>query len=252
MRRHLTLTKGFIAEHSPRAGPESSWNELVLTRSCDLHAKVGCDGVGSYEEIKVDVPIGVGPPRSKYEYEAPELQVIRKADAQLTDEEKATLKSSFDTIDIDGSGTIDQKEFNGAMKLAFASRSWLEHPDKLETPSDETLDAEFKKCDTDGNGTIELEEFYAVFTAIKRGEDGGLLGKMGGGFAAVLGDVADGAVAGAKFAWTPFAFAWGATGGKVVEAVSGEAEAVRVGVRVHDKCENCQSLYEAKGGCALM
>ena len=167
--------------------------------------------------------------------------------AELTDEEKVQLKANFDAIDTDGSGTLDMKEFTEAMKLAFA-----EHPDKPEMPSDEALEAEFKKCDTDESGTIELEEFYAVFTAIKRGEDGGLLGKMGGGFAAVLGDVADGAVAGAKFAWTPFAFAWGATGGKVVEAVSGEAEAVRVGVRVHDKCENCQSLYEAKGGCALM
>ena len=85
MRRHLTLTKGFIADGTLTKGAaessESSWNELVLTPgdSCDLHARVGCDGVGSYEEIKVDVPIGVGPPRSKHEYEAPGSQVISKA-----------------------------------------------------------------------------------------------------------------------------------------------------------------------------
>jgi hypothetical protein len=149
---------------------------------------------------------------------APAADAANK-DAQLTDEEKVQLKANFDAIDADSSGTLDLKEFNEAMKLAFA-----EHPDKPEMPSDEALEAEFKKCDTDNSGTIELEEFYAVFTAIKRGEDGGLLGKMGGGFAAVLGDVADGAVAGAKFAWTPFQFAWDVTGGKVVEAVSGEGE----------------------------
>jgi hypothetical protein len=58
-----------------------------------------------------------------------------------------------------------------------------------------------------------VKEFYAVFAKIKRGEDGGLLGKMGGGFSRVIGDVADGAVAGAKFVWTPFQFAWDATKG---------------------------------------
>ena len=56
-----------------------------------------------------------------------------------------------------------------------------------------------------------MKEFYAVFAKIKRGEDGGLLGKIGGGFSSVIGDVADGAVAGVNFVWTPFQFAWDAT-----------------------------------------
>ena len=115
-------------------------------------------------------------------------------DFRLTAEEKAQLKGNFDSIDANGSGALDRSEFKAAMELAFAK-----HPNKPPMPSDAALEEEFNKCDTDGNGTIELDEFYEVFAKTKRGEDGGLLGKMGGGFSTVTGN---------KFTWTPFQFAW--------------------------------------------
>ena len=91
----------------------------------------------------------------------------------LTVEEKAELKANFDAIDTDKGGTLDRYEFKAAMELAFAK-----HPDKPTMPSDDVLKQEFNRCDTDKNGTIDLDEFLEVFAKVKRGEDGGILGKM--------------------------------------------------------------------------
>merc|ERR1719461_418255 len=64
------------------------------------------------------------------------------------------MKSTFDDLDKDKNGSLDQKEFSTAMRDVFKF-DW----------SAEKMDEMLKKIDTDKSGTIEKKEFTRVFYA---------------------------------------------------------------------------------------
>ncbi|GMG99841.1 hypothetical protein Nepgr_001681 [Nepenthes gracilis] len=75
----------------------------------------------------------------------------------LTSQKKQEIKEAFDLFDTDGSGTIDAKELNVAMRaLGFEM-----------TP--EQIDQMIADVDKDGSGAIDFGEFYHMMTA-KMGE----------------------------------------------------------------------------------
>lgn len=79
--------------------------------------------------------------------EAPEAREAVEALA-LTNKDLQKLKSRFDEIDLDGSGSIDSDEF-------------FEELGENRSPF---TDALFRLIDADGSGTIEFEEFIRVLT----------------------------------------------------------------------------------------
>uniref|UniRef100_A0ACD6A5P5 Uncharacterized protein n=2 Tax=Avena sativa TaxID=4498 RepID=A0ACD6A5P5_AVESA len=76
---------------------------------------------------------------------------------RLTAHKRKEIKEAFDLFDTDGSGTIDPKELNVAMRaLGFEM-----------TP--EEIKQMIAEVDKDGSGTIDLEEFVHMMTG-KMGE----------------------------------------------------------------------------------
>ncbi|CAD6212479.1 unnamed protein product [Miscanthus lutarioriparius] len=71
---------------------------------------------------------------------------------RLTAQKRKEIKEAFDLFDIDGSGTIDAKELNVAMRaLGFEM-----------TP--EQISQMIAEVDKDGSGTIDFDEFVDMMT----------------------------------------------------------------------------------------
>ncbi|KAF8720736.1 hypothetical protein HU200_023642 [Digitaria exilis] len=71
---------------------------------------------------------------------------------KLTAQKKKEIKEAFDLFDIDGSGTIDARELNVAMRaLGFEM-----------TP--EQINQMIAEVDKDGSGTIDFDEFVDMMT----------------------------------------------------------------------------------------
>ncbi|XP_020672784.1 caltractin [Dendrobium catenatum] len=70
----------------------------------------------------------------------------------LSLQKRQEIKAAFELFDTDGSGTIDAKELNIAMRaLGFEI-------------SDEQIDEMITEVDKDGSGTIEFDEFLCMMT----------------------------------------------------------------------------------------
>lgn len=71
----------------------------------------------------------------------------------LTQQKKQEIKEAFELFDTDGSGTIDAKELNVAMRaLGFEM-------------TDEQIDQMIRDVDKDGSGAIDFDEFVHMMTA---------------------------------------------------------------------------------------
>ncbi|XP_058097143.1 caltractin-like isoform X2 [Magnolia sinica] len=71
----------------------------------------------------------------------------------LTQQKKQEIKEAFELFDTDGSGTIDAKELNVAMRaLGFEM-------------TEEQIEQMIKDVDKDGSGAIDFDEFVHMMTA---------------------------------------------------------------------------------------
>nr|ACN40674.1 unknown [Picea sitchensis] len=71
----------------------------------------------------------------------------------LTDQKRQEIKEAFELFDTDGSGTIDAKELNVAMRaLGFEM-------------TEEQIRQMIADVDKDGSGTIDFDEFAYMMTA---------------------------------------------------------------------------------------
>ncbi|KAJ1295644.1 hypothetical protein BS78_01G238700 [Paspalum vaginatum] len=89
-------------------------------------------------------------------YEAPSnssgYQKDKGRRKRLTPQKRKEIKEAFDLFDIDGSGTIDARELNVAMRaLGFEM-----------TP--EQINQMIAEVDKDGSGTIDFDEFVHMMT----------------------------------------------------------------------------------------
>ncbi|RLN17926.1 putative calcium-binding protein CML8 [Panicum miliaceum] len=88
-------------------------------------------------------------------YEPPSNSGYRKDKVRrkkLTAQKRKEIKEAFDLFDIDGSGTIDARELNVAMRaLGFEM-----------TP--EQINQMIAEVDKDGSGTIDFDEFVHMMT----------------------------------------------------------------------------------------
>ena len=76
----------------------------------------------------------------------------QKKRTELTEEQKQEIKEAFDLFDTDGSGTIDAKELNVAMRaLGFE-------------PKKEEIRKLIADVDTNGSGVIDFPEFLDMMT----------------------------------------------------------------------------------------
>ncbi|KAL5982463.1 putative calcium-binding protein cml13 [Asimina triloba] len=72
---------------------------------------------------------------------------------RLTEQKKKEIKEAFDLFDTDGSGTIDAKELNVAMRaLGFEM-------------TEEQIEQMIRDVDKDGSGAIDFDEFVHMMTA---------------------------------------------------------------------------------------
>jgi len=84
------------------------------------------------------------------------LQSRRQAAAKpagLSEAQVAEIKEAFELFDIDGSGTIDAKELNTAMRALG-----------MEASADEVRKM-IEDIDKDGSGTIDFDEFLTMMSA---------------------------------------------------------------------------------------
>ena len=71
---------------------------------------------------------------------------------ELSEAKRVEIKEAFELFDIDGSGSIDSKELQVAMRaLGFE-------------PKKDELNQIMKDCDEDGSGTIDFAEFNHMMT----------------------------------------------------------------------------------------
>ena len=89
----------------------------------------------------------------------------------LTTADVEHIRQLFEASDDDGSGHVDEKEFEGLVKK-------LCKEDKTRAPGHKDLLAAFTEADVDGGGHVDLDEFMALYARVKKGEVKGL----GGGF----------------------------------------------------------------------
>lgn len=89
----------------------------------------------------------------------------------LTTADVEHIRQLFGASDDDGSGHVDEKEFEDLVKK-------LCKEDKTRAPGHKDLLAAFTEADVDGGGHVDLDEFVALYARVKKGEVKGL----GGGF----------------------------------------------------------------------
>lgn len=76
---------------------------------------------------------------------------------KLSDEQKQELKTTFDSFDIDGNGSISAEE----MKIVLG---------KMGEPNDDKTVADLiATVDTDGNGNLSFDEFIKIATSLMDG-----------------------------------------------------------------------------------
>lgn len=106
-----------------------------------------------------------------YESDEPDPDLGRDTKAgELTDWELYRLRTVFDTIDRDKSGTISRGEFRRALTEAQDMGKKL-----AEDGSNPDMKALFEALDVDGNGQISVEEFFNGVNGTLHDSEGNLL-----------------------------------------------------------------------------